>query len=198
MTIKFLRYLLKGVILYIHFLTRTPLIILFYSVMFFGIFGKQSKVSFLCFTLFLITIFFNLLLVLIFNTPLTKKKAIDLVGFQFHEKYLSHSTIAAKSLTRLLAPTSIAYVYDLGTGVLRNNAHRESTEQLLNLAESQYQAGNRRMGDQLTRTVSNLNNNYVYGGSITEGVRQMRNHEVTRGAMDSTVRIVERVIGRRD
>ena len=95
------KLLLQLFILLIHYITRTPLIVIYYGMACYGLFGSPSQTTsycfYLCFSLFLI----NLLLVILFNSQKTKQKCIDLVGKEYYEEYMSHSQAAAKSLLRL-------------------------------------------------------------------------------------------------
>ena len=85
-----LKYTLKSVILYVHLVTRTSVLYLFYLVTLLGLFGEQSALSNTCFFIFVISVILNHALVVIFNTAILEKKATDLVGRDFAEKWLSH------------------------------------------------------------------------------------------------------------
>lgn len=108
----------------------------FYGLMLYGIFGDKTKGSSFCFAIFLITVTLNALLVIVFNTSYTKKTAIDLVGFKFYEKYLSHSAPALKSFTRLLGPTGFFYLYDISSPLFREKSHQRAVTELLLITES--------------------------------------------------------------
>lgn len=179
---RFFKKTLQGIVLYIHIFTRTPAILLFYSIMLFGVFGNKSKTSSICFVIFLVSILLNVMLVFLFTNSVTKQKSIDLVGFEFYEKYLSHSVPAGKSLTLLLGPTTVAYLYDGTTGFLRHQGHEKAIGQLRDDMLSQYRAGNRSMGDETALLVSAMEKNYVYGGNKSNGLRQIRGKELKETA----------------
>ena len=191
------RKTLQGIILYIHVFTRTPAILVFYSIMFFGVFAEKTKGSSFCFIIFIGTVFLNVLLIVLFNTSYTKKFVINLVGPEFQAKYLSHSTVGSKSLARITTPIAVAYVFDTTTGILRNNSHSDSVDALRDDAASQYQSGNRRMGDETSRLVGAMEKDYVYGGVITQTIRHAAQVDVQKKAMDTGGSVVQAIFSRK-
>ena len=185
----------QGIILYIHVMTRTPAILGFYFVMFFGIFGSKSVICTLCFYVFLITVVLNIILVLSFNVPSIEKRAVALVGLDFANKYLSHSAAAAKSLGRLLAPTTCALVYDGVTGKQRDDSFKEGVGKMREDMVSQYQAGQKKMGDETARAVMALQKDYVYGGNITQSVRYVAEVGIKEAAIEGVVAVGDAYAG---
>lgn len=192
---NFFRKILKIIILYIHIFTCTPCILIFYSFTLFGVFGEKSKESSFCFAIFITSIVLNIFLILLFNLPFTKQKCINLVGFDFYEKYLSHSTVPSKSLTRILGPTSLAFLYQGTTGYLRDEAHKKSIESLRGDIKGQYLSGNKKMGDETANLIGSIQKHYDYGGNITQNLKLLRNAEVKESAMKTASSIGKSVFG---
>lgn len=193
-----LKTILQCIILYIHLFTRTQAILVFYVIAFFGIFGEKSKASSTCFIIFLTTIFLNIILVLLFNSRSTKQSCIELVGLNFYNKYLSHSTVAAKSLTRLLAPTSMAYAYDLTSGHLKDKNQREIIRELRADIEAYSQQRNRKLAEETQRLVNTMEKNYVYGGNITQHIRQVSSNNVKESIMKNGASVMKSIFGKND
>ena len=79
----------KGCVLFVHYFTPTPLIILYYLWVSIGLFGPKNSLTTFCFTSALFLVIFNILLLLIYNWSFTKECATLLVGKPFCDKYIS-------------------------------------------------------------------------------------------------------------
>ena len=171
---------LKSVILYVHFTTRTPLILLFYGVTLMGLFGGTTPLSLCCFSIFIGTTVLILFLVVLFNTNSVKHKATLFVGKDFCSKYLSHSAPATKSFARAVAPTVLLYGYNSVSAELRDSAHHRvvnTSEQDIRFWEEKKNHRNAYMSH---NTLNRLQSNYQYAGSIDLAIARARDAETTQ------------------
>ena len=176
---------LQGIVLYIHFLTRTPIIAFYYLLMIFGVFGPKSSLSSFCFFTYMFSVLLNVLLVFLFNNSITKEKCIRLIGYNFYLKYLSHSWTAAKSLFRSVSALPILVVYDTVTGIFRHDAHKEGQAEMRRDADGHYKNGNIKLGDETARAATQLEKDYKYGGNISRACDKALSNEMKGKLLDT-------------
>lgn len=182
---KLLPKTLQAIVLYIHLLTRTPLIVLYYLMMLFGVFGPKSSFSSFCLFTYLFSVLLNILLVFLFNNSVTKEKCIRLVGHTFYLKYLSHSWTAVKSLLRSVSALPILVVYDTVTGILRHDAHKEGQAEMRSDADGHYKNGNTKLGDETARAATQLEKDYKYGGNISRACDKALSNDMKGKFLDT-------------
>lgn len=165
------KYILKILILIIHFFTRTPLIVVYYFLVCIGLFGPSHSVTFFCFSTALLLICINIFIFILFNNVLTKQWAINLVGKAFFDQYLTHSAPAAKSLMRLGNGCWVPFVAESITHYQFDQSHHKSCDRVRFDIDAAYANNDMKAVKEFQNTLRTMESSYQPGGVITKAVR---------------------------
>lgn len=191
-------FILKSIIYYIHLITRTPFIVLDAMISTYGLFADPSFGSRLCFYIFITSVLLNVFLVVIFNNRFTKQKAIEMVGYNYYCKYLSHSAAGAKSLTRIMGFNGYMVALEGATGILRESSHNHSKESLRQDVKEWDAAGNREMAEKTQKVINEIEKHYVYGGVVSQALRAAQQSETTQKVAGTAGSTLKNIFGRGD
>lgn len=166
-----MKNVLKGCMLFVHYFTRTPLIILYYLWVSIGLFGPKNSFTSFCFTSALFLVMINVLLVLIYNWSFTKEWSTLLVGKPFCEKYMSHSAPASKSLMRLGTGIAVPTVIEMSTSWQNHFQHNKVTTALRTDIVTYYGINDTKGMRDSQQVLNNVVSNYRPGGLVRDTLR---------------------------
>jgi len=89
-------------------------------------------------------------------------------------------------------------VYDASTGQWRDVGRKESLMDMRKDVASHYRGSNKTLGDETQRLVNNMEKNYVYGGNITQSLRQSGNNQLKETAMKTSASVLKKAFGSKD
>lgn len=166
-----MKNVLKGCMLFVHYFTRTPLIILYYLLVSIGLFGPKNSFTSFCFTTALFLIMTNVLLVLIYNWSFTKEWSTELVGKPFCDKYMSHSAPASKSLMRLGTGIAVPAVLEMSTSWQNHFQHTKITTELRTDINTYYGINDIRGMRDSQQVLNKVISDYRPGGLVRDTLR---------------------------
>ena len=191
-------FILKSIVYYIHIITRTPFIVAHLMISAYGLFADPSFGSRLCFYIFIVSVLLNVFLVVIFNNRFTKQKAIEMVGYDYYCKYLSHSAAGAKSLARLMGFNGYMIALEGATGILKDQSHNNSKESLRQDVKEWDAAGNREMAERTQKVINEMEKNYVYGGVVSQTLKAVQKTETTQKVAGTAGSTLKNIFGKGD
>lgn len=89
-------------------------------------------------------------------------------------------------------------MYDASTGQWRDVGRKESLMDMRKDVASHYRGSNKTLGDETQRLVNNMEKNYVYGGNITQSLRQSGNNQLKETAMKTSASVLKKAFGSKD
>ena len=165
------RYLIKLIVLIVHYFTRTPLIVLYYFAVCAGLFGPSNGFTSYCFSFAISLIILNIIVFALFNSSFTREWCINLVGQSFFDNYLTHSAPAGRSLLRLGAGVSIPAIAEGVTNWQNGNLHMQTQDKLRNdIAESRLKNDYKGV-KQSQATLNKIIVGYHPGGVVSQAFR---------------------------
>ena len=132
---------------------------------------------------------------IVFNNKKTKSWAINLVGKEFCDKYLSHSTLAAKSLIRLGSGTGALGLVDAVTGMQNHANMTDNCKQLRqDIHYYLFQVNDKGMAKKAQDTLEKTIRDYQPGGLISHALR----NEKYIATLDTVSTSLNRFFGKKD
>lgn len=189
------RYIIKIMVLIIHYFTRTPLIVVYYFAVCAGLFGPSNGFTSYCFSFALSLIILNVIVFALFNSSFTKEWCIHLVGQSFFDNYLTHSAPAGRSLLRLGTGMSIPAIAEGVTNWQNGNTHMQSQNNLRNDIERSRYFNDHKAVKASQATLNRVVENYRSGGVVSQAFRSEAAVKTYGIIGDTTKSIVQSITG---
>lgn len=165
--------LVKNVVLLsmftVHYSTRTIVLPLYYVSICFVICGPNNFITAFCYVWSFGVLCMNFFLVLLFNLKFSRSWAIDLVGIEYYNKYLSHSYAALKTFAAVLGGFLGLSQLENRTGTGYGEQNTRVNEIMTEQIERNHERGNHEAANGIQESLNEINRNFTPGGILSRG-----------------------------